>query len=1401
MRDDAPESTPEPATAPETAAAPGAPRRARPVRSALRWAVILAIALVALAASVRLGVLTPWGRAFVASRLDEVGVGRYGKLRVEGLDGDVWSDFSIRQLTISDVHGAWLTADSIRVRWNFQRLFERVLAIDDAEVGKLSILRKPIEGAAPASAGSGQSPVSLHLARLTARVELQPAFSDRYGLYDVTGAAEIKRQGGVALTAHVASLTHVGDRLDAVLDVGRSKTISLELHGHEAGGGGLAGALGLAATQPFQIDASASGTISQGQFRATSRSGPVVPIEGTGAWSPTGGEGQGRIVLASTRLLSGYQTMLGPALDLRIHGVKAPDGFFAIDTISHSDNAEITASGEADLGRRATGPKGLAVTILAKSAKRVIGWPEMGAGRFDGGLAIGPDGWKLDGAASIDTPTAFGYRVARIQGPLKLIEANHMLVLQATADGQGGAGQGLLPALLGARPHASAELDWVAGGRVLVKSLSVVGPGLKIDGHGERSFFGGLTFKGQASFSNFALARPGAKGVMTADWSADQSGANPWSVVLNAKAAGFASGIEPLDRLLGPAPTFTGKGAFTGRGLELAAANVAGQSGDLNAMGLLGGDGSLQIKTDWRVNGPFDVGPLQLAGRARGTGDLTGSIDAPRADIDATLQTLDLPELSLTDARVTLSFLKGPADTNGLFTLGASSQFGPASVDTAFRFLPDGFELTGLNAQAGGAHVQGEVALKSGAPSSADLTFSVGPGAFLSRGQAAGRVQIVDAANGARANVKLTAAAAVTRKGGLVFQNASLTASGPLSSLPYRLDAAGFAPRGSWKATGAGLINGEAGRYGASFEGSGRLRNTDFKTLQPALLTWSDKEQSLEALVSVGGGRAQIDVRQGAATFDARAALTGVALGFLEPDFTGQFDANLSLQGAGSQLSGAMHAKLANAGERGAKGQPTLSGDVDAELGGGVVTLDADLGDGQGGLTSKAHLVLPAATSAAPFRIALVRTAPMHGEFSADGEIKPLWDLLLGGDRSLSGVAHAHGVLAGSLADPQAQGQATLQDGAFSDAETGLKLRGVTLAASLDRDAINVGQFSGQDGAGGRLSGSGSISLQRAGASSFRLDLKGFRLIDNDIATAAASGQATISRAADGSVKLAGALTIDRADVAANPPTPSGVTVMDVVEINRPPGTGGHLQAVNAHAPAIALDVTLKAPGRIFLKGRGLNVELALDAHVTGDTANPVLGGTARVVRGDYDFAGKRFLFDSRGVVRLAAAPEQIFLDLTATREDPSLTAVIRIEGTAAKPKITLTSTPVLPSDEVLSQVLFGTSTSQLGPGDAAELASAVSTLAGGSGFDVLGNLKSFAHLDRLAMGAGQQGGFAVSGGKYVTDSVYLELTGGGREGPSGEVDWRVRKDLSLVSKIAGSGGDSQVSVRWRKDY
>ena len=45
------------------------------------------------------------------------------------------------------------------------------------------------------------------------------------------------------------------------------------------------------------------------------------------------------------------------------------------------------------------------------------------------------------------------------------------------------------------------------------------------------------------------------------------------------------------------------------------------------------------------------------------------------------------------------------------------------------------------------------------------------------------------------------------------------------------------------------------------------------------------------------------------------------------------------------------------------------------------------------------------------------------------------------------------------------------------------------------------------------------------------------------------------------------------------------------------------------------------------------------------------LTGAARVVRGDFQFAGKRFEFDDTGTVSLSTKPEQIRLNLRAVRE------------------------------------------------------------------------------------------------------------------------------------------------------
>jgi translocation and assembly module TamB len=143
-----------------------------------------------------------------------------------------------------------------------------------------------------------------------------------------------------------------------------------------------------------------------------------------------------------------------------------------------------------------------------------------------------------------------------------------------------------------------------------------------------------------------------------------------------------------------------------------------------------------------------------------------------------------------------------------------------------------------------------------------------------------------------------------------------------------------------------------------------------------------------------------------------------------------------------------------------------------------------------------------------------------------------------------------------------------------------------------------------------------------------------------------------------------------------------------------------------------------------------------------------------------------------------------------------------------------LSSTPMLPNDEVLSQVLFGASASQLSPLEAAQLASALTSLASGGGFDVIGGLRSFARLDRLALVGGATTGYSVAGGKYLGERIYVELAGGSRDASYAEVEYRITRNLSLVSRLANQPAavtnttpgtvvqtGSSLSIRWRQDF
>ncbi len=1380
--------------------APTGPARTDgPARHARRVA-ILALGLALVGAAIRYGPATPPGRALIARLLGGQKVGSLGWLTIGGIAGDPWTDFTIDRIEIRDRRGAWISARAIAIRWNPLELARRRVRIGALTIGRVTVDRAPILLAS--GPGPSSSPVSLRIDALAARVETSAAIASRPGDYRLAGAIDLERRGAVSGRIAAESLTHAGDFLRVGFDIDRRR-LNLEAHAREAMGGALAGGLGLDPRQPFLLDARAHGSPRAGWFDLASRHGALSPAVARGAWSAAGGEAFGAFDMTASRWLAPWRDRVGPRVTFHLAARQLGRDLYRVAFQSRGETVDLAGEGNIDPGRRRTDAAGLAIRVGLTNLSTLTTIPGLGAARLSGLLTGEAARWRLAGEASLDRVQGAGLTLARLSGPIEVrTDPGSGLHLRAQAAGAGGTGEGPAAALLGAAPRGEVQVDWLGGGRVLVRRLSIRGAAIDIDGEGERGLWGALAFKGNVRVHDVP-ALVGARGQILADWRAAQgSAAAPWTFGVTARGVALKLAQPIADGLLGPSPSLRADGRFGSGGLAVDKAVLDGAAGSMTGAGSVGPAGALNARIEASGKGMLSLGSVSITGPYQATGVLTGTLARPQLQESVAAQWVGAPAVldqRLRDPRLTLTVLAEGGALTGRVALAGASDQGRATAESGFRFAGRRLELTGLDVRAGGAAIAGGAVLDAWTPEAADLTFTLEPGAFLKRGRLQGTARLAAAPAGPRETVSIVGSGLVFPGDAAELGALTLSADGPARHLPYRLEAKGAVSGIPARLAGSGILGASLAQPAATFSGAGRFGASDFRTLSPAELTFGPGGPTGALHIGVDRGRADVTLTRVGGRATGRAVIADLNLGVLDPDLRGKVDGVLTVTRQGGGLVGTITARVSGVSSRDLGGSSPLAGAIDVGFGGGMVTASGQLTDGKGSRLS-ADLQLPATLSITPPRLEIDPHRSLTGKFAADGEIGPIWDLLSGGGQILTGHLLARGEIGGVLADPRLTGVAAIDNGEFEDGAVGLRLKAVTARADLLGDAIDVTRLSATDSGKGMITGAGRLGLVRNGASSFRLTLADFRLFDTTLGQAAASGTVNVDRGGDGRVRLGGALVIDRALISPSAPTPSGVVPMAVVEIHGPAEAGAAARAPAERAPPVTLDIALKAPGGLLIKGRGLNLEMSMDAHVAGTTASPSLTGFARVVRGDYDFAGQRFQVADGGSVSLGTTAEAIHLDLTATRDDPTLTAVIKIGGTAAEPTLTLSSTPPLPKDEILSQVLFGASAAQLTGLEAAQLASAVAGLAGNGGFDVIGGLRNFAHLDRLAIDTTATTGTTFAGGRYVSNRVYVELLNGARIGQGAQVEWRLKKHIAVISRVT-SQGDHAVSVRWRKDY
>jgi len=397
--------------------------------------------------------------------------------------------------------------------------------------------------------------------------------------------------------------------------------------------------------------------------------------------------------------------------------------------------------------------------------------------------------------------------------------------------------------------------------------------------------------------------------------------------------------------------------------------------------------------------------------------------------------------------------------------------------------------------------------------------------------------------------------------------------------------------------------------------------------------------------------------------------------------------------------------------------------------------------------------------------------------------------------RSLQGQARFDLRVDGPAALGSVSGRITASNGRLSAPNFRVALTGINADVALASGRAEV-DVTGDVSSGGRISLRGPVTLTGAMPAQFDVGLERVQVVDPALYRTVLDGALTISGPLQGGARIAGQINVGETQVTVPSTGLGGFTIVPEIvhvgasnAVRMTQGKAGLIKEKAAETggagPAFPLDVTIAAPARVFVRGRGLDAELGGQLRLTGTTANIVSAGRFELIRGRLDILEKRFTLDE-GSVQLQGNFDPFLRFVATTRTDAGTASVI-IEGAASAPEVRFQSSPEAPQDEVLAQIFFGRDATQLSAFQALQLANAVATLAGGGDGGIVSQLRRSFDLDDLDVTTDAEGNTALRLGKYISDNVYTDVELGGADGAE------VSLNIDLTPNLTARGSANSV--------
>jgi len=871
---------------------------------------------------------------------------------------------------------------------------------------------------------------------------------------------------------------------------------------------------------------------------------------------------------------------------------------------------------------------------------------------------------------------------------------------------------------------------------------------------------------------------------------------------------GLATGQKQADALLGPAPVLTAKGRMPGPEVD---AVLAGAQGRLTVTGNLGE--TLDARATLAVPklealGAGSTGALNAEVIARGPrGDPTLDVTAESGRLvvaERVIEALSLKAHVETPASAPQGTVEGSARVEGLpltVALDARAEESARRVRIArgdVVFGPARLNATGL-LDIATTLFTGEARLV--ADDLAPFRKLAGQPDLAGRLNVNAKLAPRDGQQGFDVTLDAPTLDAAGQQGRI-----QASVSGTPKSLDFAATAGG--PQGNLTTRGRLAEQREGWQLDlAALEGSAKGQTV--RLAAPTRVTFGAETATLAPTeLALGTGRIRAQGRFSKDRIEGNATLTALPLSLAEPFLPdvkpeGTLSGEIRVSGtrAAPQLRATLTGTGLGAGAPAYRGLPRLALRAEGTLAGPSAQLRAEIDAGASGRV----------TIAGRLPNGFGPQARLSATANGDIDLGPLTApfLAAGADRVTGRVQLALRA-DGTLAAPQLGGQATLQGLEYRNPVTGGRVSDLRGSIRGEGRRLRFDQVTARTAGGGTIAINGTVEPTAPGIpADLTLTARNARPWVSDLGTATISADLRLRGPAMGAGTLAGDIRIERAELRVPETLPAKVPVLEPIRYlgRTPPGVilPQPPAPATAGAPPLNLQLRILAPREIFVRGRGVDVELGGEIDVGGTIAAPRPSGEFKLRRGTLDILARQLQF-TRGTISFRAGTLEPQLDLAAQAVTRGYTIIVAVQGSPANPEIRLTSNPELPQDEVLARLLFDRATSNLSPFEIAQIAQAIGQLTGvGGGFDPLGQVRNALGLDRLGVSSateGQTGGTTIEAGKYVAPGVFVGVrqgTAGGQTGVGVQVE--LTPQIKLEGQTATGPAGDRLGVTYEFEY